>query len=419
MSRFHTIILAAGKGVRMKSDIPKVLHPLCGKPLIQYTLDIAKELGSLKTYVVIGHKGDLVKSFLGAGATTLTQKRLLGTADAVKTAASYFRRSNDDVLVLCGDTPLLNKETLKNLIKKHKDSKAVCTFLTACLENPCGFGRIIRQDDRVLAIREEQDAAPKEKEIQEVNIGVYCFQSRPLFEGIKAIKADNKKKEFYLTDIIGLLAEKNASIETLQTQDLAEARGINTREDLAIAESLVRQRILKNHMSQGVTITDPATTYIAHNVKIGRDTTIRPYTVIEKDVRIGRGCTIGPFCRIRPQSVIGNQVEAGNFTEISRSQIGDHCFMKHFSFLGDARLGRRVNIGAGVVTANFDGRRKNTTEILDDAFIGSDSILIAPLKIGRKVVTAAGSVVTKGQRIPDRSVVMGVPAKITSGGKRL
>ena len=420
MKTFKTIILAAGKGVRMKSDLPKVLHPVCGKPIIEYVLDIAKSLGSLKIYVVLGHKSEAVRKYLRRDVVVVIQKKLLGTADAVKSAQHYFRGDKNDVLILSGDTPLLNKETIQSLLKRHRETKAACTFLTADVCNPQGYGRIIRSESgSVVAIREEMDTMAEEKEINEINVGAYCFRSTNLFQTIKEIKANEKKKEFYLTDIIGLLVDQGALIETVKTNDFKEGLGINTREDLAFAQSVLRRRILKNLMLQGVTIEDPDTTYIDSDVRIGRDTTIRPFTVIEEDVHIGDRCVIGPFCRIRPHSRIGNGIVLGNFTEVSRSTIGDETFMKHFSFLGDAIVGRRVNIGAGVVTANFDGKRKNITKILDGAFVGSDSILVAPVKIGKKATTGAGCVVTKGTTIPDGGVVVGVPARIQSRRKSI
>ncbi len=382
--------------------------------MITYTAELARGIGSLKTYVVVGYEADLVKASLDKDVSIVLQKKLLGTADAIRNAAKHFSGKTGDVLVLCGDTPLLTKETLKNLIKVHQATKAVCTVLTADVANPEGYGRIIRQADEVVAIREEKDAAFEEKQIKEINTGVYCFQIKELFKVLKDVKLNARKKEFYLTDIVALFCSRGLLVESVKTTDAAEALGINTREDLGVAESVVRQRILKKLMLEGVTIVDPSTTHIDSNVKIAADTVIHPFTVIGADVRIGTNCSIGPFCRIRCGVTLGNYVEVGNFTEISRSKVGDHTFMKHFSFIGDAQIGKRVNIGAGTITANFNGKAKNITRVEDDCFIGSDSVLIAPLTLGKRVVTAAGSVVTKGKKIPDGSVVMGVPAKVVS-----
>lgn len=419
MRNLRTIILAAGKGTRMKSDCPKVLHEVCGKPIIEYVLDAAKAVGSLKTYVVVGYKGDAVRKRLAPGSIIVRQSKLSGTADAVRRVAGYLKNYRGDVLILCGDTPLLNRTVIKELVGKHKRSKAVCTFLTATVDDPRGYGRVIRNErGEVIAIREDKDAAEHEKDIAQINVGVYCAQSRALFGALRRIRLNEKKKEFYLTDIIALFHRDGARIETVATEDPVEGLGVNTKEDLAVAERVTRERILKNFMRDGVTIVDPATTYIDAGVKIGKDTCIRPFTVIEKDVRIGDRCVIGPFARLRPGVRLGNGVEIGNFTEVSRTRIGDKTLMKHFSFLGDALVGSDVNIGAGTITANFDGVRKSQTTIGNGAFIGSDSILIAPVKIGNKAVVGAGSVVTKGKVVPDGGMAVGVPARIRARRER-
>lgn len=418
MKELRAIILAAGKGTRMKSVIPKVLHPVCGKPIIQYVLDISKALGSLKTYVVLGYKSDVVKNTLESQIVSVDQPKMLGTADAVKCVSKYFKSYRGDVLILCGDTPLLDKTTVKRVLQKHRKSKAACTFLTTIVHNPKGYGRVIRgEDGYAVAIREDKDAVGYESDIAEINVGVYCCQSKELFKALGEIKVNKKKREFYLTDLIEFLFEKGLKVETVETEDSTEGLGVNTREDLAVAEGILRQRILKELMLQGVTITDPSTTYIDAGAKIGSDTVIHPFTLIESDVRIGSNCQIGPFARIRPGTRIHDKVEIGNFTEVSRSKIGSKTFMKHFSFLGDSLVGTNVNIGAGVVTANFNGQQKNITKIDDGAFIGSDSVLIAPVKIGKKAIVGAGSVVVKGKNIPDGSVAMGIPAKIIIKGK--
>ena len=401
----------------MNSDCPKVLHEVCGKPIVEYVLAAAKAAGSLKTYVVVGYKGDIVRKRLGVGPIMIRQPKLSGTADAVRRVAGHLKNYRGDILILCGDTPLLNKTVIKELVDKHKESKTVCTFLTATVGDPQGYGRVIRNDGgEVIAIREDKDAVGDEKDIAEINVGVYCVESRALFSALKRIRLNEKKKEFYLTDIIDLFYQDGSRIETVTTEDPVEGLGINTKEDLAVAERVIREKILKGFMRDGVTIVDPATTYIDADVKIGKDTCIRPFTIIEKDVRIGDRCVIGPFARLRPGVRIGNDVEIGNFTEVSRTKIGNKTLMKHFSFLGDALVGTNVNIGAGTITANFDGVRKSQTKIGDGAFIGSDSILIAPVKIGNKAVVGAGSVVTKG--VPDGCLAVGVPARIKSRRKR-
>jgi len=403
----------------MKSVIPKVLHSVCGKPIIQYVLDVSKVLGSSKTYVVLGYKSDVVKKALAGQIVAVDQPKMLGTADAVKCVGKYFKSYRGDILILCGDTPLLDKATVKRVVQKHKKSKAACTFLTAVVQYPKGYGRIIRgEDGGAVAIREDKDADGYERDIAEINVGVFCCQGKELFKALGEIKMNKKKKEFYLTDLVEHLFEKGLKVETVETENSTEGLGVNTREDLAIAGGILRQRILSEFMLGGVTITDPSTTYIDASAKIGSDTVVHPFTFIEGDVHVGSNCQIGPFARLRSGTRISDEVEIGNFTEVSRSKIGSKTFMKHFSFLGDSLVGTNVNIGAGVVTANFNGQQKNTTKIDDGAFIGSDSILVAPVKIGKKAIIGAGSVVVKGKTIPDGCVAVGIPAKIISKGKR-
>ncbi|MFH1360012.1 MAG: sugar phosphate nucleotidyltransferase [Candidatus Omnitrophota bacterium] len=415
MQSLNVIILAAGKSVRMKSATPKILHSLCGRPMIQYNTDLVRSLGSLKTYIVLGHQSDLIKRQLQKNMRVVIQRKLLGTADAVKQTLPLIKGFKGDILVLCADTPLLTKETIGRLIKFHQQTKADCTLLSCAVNDPRGYGRIIRGlNNSILAIREEKDTLEDEKSIKEINTGVYCFRSQILQKAVKAVNLNQKKKEFYLTDVVEFLVHNNAKVETLQTEDATEGLGINTRQDLLRAEKIMRQRILDRLMHQGVAIRDADTVFIDHDVTIGQETTIYPFSIIEGDVLIGRRCKIGPFCHIRSGVRIADETEVGNFTEVSRAKMGKNCFMKHFSFLGDAIVGDRVNIGAGVVTANFDGKDKNTTRIADDAFIGSDSILIAPLSIGEKAVTGAGSVVTRNQTIPKESIVVGVPARMIS-----
>lgn len=415
----RTIILAAGKGTRMKSDVPKVLHKVAGRPLVHYVLDVAKALRSLKICVVVGHQAENVKAALPDGVDVVVQPKLLGTADAVRCARGSFADFAGDVLIMCGDTPLLDKDIIRRLVKRHQTTKAACTFLSAVLQDPAAYGRIIRgADNRVQAIREYKDASADEKRINEINVGVYCFRGDILSAYIGRIKPNPKKKEFYLTDIIELLLKDGKTVEVLKTEDESAAFGVNDRKDLAQAEAVIRMKILQAHMSAGVTLIDPGTTYIEHDVKIGQDTVIYPFTVIHAGVRIGRNCSVGPFARLRPGARLADAVEIGNFSEISRTSIGTQSLMKHFGFLGDTRVGANVNIGAGTITANYDGVNKNVTEIGDGAFIGSDAILIAPLKIGKKARVGAGSVVTGKRNVPDGATVVGVPARVIQTEKR-
>ncbi len=413
MSSLATIILAAGKGTRMKSALPKVLHEVCGRRLIDYAIDIARRVDSNKTCVVLGHEIEKVRVHLAADIFTVEQKQLLGTGDAIKSASKFFKDFRGDVLVLCGDTPLLQSQTIQSLIKRHRRQKAAATVLTATVSQSSGYGRMIRDDcGKVIAIREEKDCSPQERKIQEINSGVFCFNSQLLFENLKKIKVNARKGEYYLTDIVALLSGQGLIVETLMTQEPQEGLGVNTREDLSVCANVLRQKILKDLMTGGVTIVDSATTHIAVGVKIGMDTVIKPFTVIANDVVIGKNCVIGPFAHLRPGTRIDDAVEIGNFAEISRTTVGSRTFMKHFSFLGDAMVGRDVNIGAGTITANFDGKDKHRTVIGDGAFIGSDSILVAPVKVGKRAMTGAGSVVTKGKVIPDGKIFVGVPARM-------
>lgn len=419
MKELRALILAAGRGSRMKSSLPKVLHKVSGQPIIRYVMDAARAAGSLKTYIIVGHMASDVQNALGEDNTYILQKKLLGTADAVKTAKDKLKGYNGDLLILCGDTPLLRASTIKALVKKHRATKAACTFLTACVHDPKGYGRIIRDDHGlVVAIREEKDAIGAERNIAEINVGVYCFKSKELFKALQEIKVNKKKKEFYLTDIVELFNGQDVLVETVESEDSNEGLGVNSKEDLAAAEGVIRQNILRKFMADGVTIVDPKTTYIDANVKIGMDTKIRPFTFIEENVIIGKECLIGPFARIRPGTRIADKVEVGNFTEVSRTKIGNKSLVKHFSFLGDAQIGCEVNIGAGTITANFDGREKHITKISDNAFIGSGSVIVAPAKVGKRAVLGAGCVLTSKHNVPEGAVAIGVPARIMKGKKR-
>ena len=411
MPDFRAIILAAGKGTRMKSDAPKVLHHVCGKPILGYVLDIVGGLRSLKTYVVVGHGSKQVQKAIGDHVAFVEQTQLLGTADAVKRVAPYLKGYRGTVLVLCGDTPLLSKDIVQALLKQHKSRKASATILAAVIDNPYGYGRMVRDEaGRLLAIREQKDASADEMAIKEINVGVYCFESAVLFETLKNVRLNPTKKEFYLTDVIELLLASDKKVETLVTQDANVAFGVNTRVDLAQAEGIIRQRIVEQHMLEGVTIIDPATTYIEAGVRIGKDTVIYPCSMIHADVKIGKACRIGPFARIRPGSRIEDGAEVGNFTEVSRTTLGKNVLMKHFSFLGDTAVGAGTNIGAGTITANFDGKHKNKTVIGSNAFIGSDTVLVAPVTVGAKAKIGAGAVVTR--TIPAGATAVGVPARV-------
>ena len=413
MRELVSVILAAGLGTRMKSDLPKVLHKICGKPMLGYLLDITRTLKLAKTIVVAFYKAELIEQYVAGTAKVVRQAKPQGTADAVKSAKRHFADSKGDVLVLYADTPLISGKTLKKLILKHDKSGAACTLLTAALQNPFGYGRIIKDSGgNVIKIVEEKDANPQQRDINEVNVGVYCFKAKALLDALDKIKPDNKKKEYYLTDVISILSGEGEKIGSIQASDSDEFLGINSRKDLVQAQNIVRFKIMDKFMADGVTIVDPASTYIENNVKIGRDTIINPMTVIEHDVSIGRKCVVGPFARLRPGTVLKDGAQVGNFVETVRSIIGEGSKAKHLTYLGDVTIGRKVNVGAGTIVANYDGKQKQRSSVKDGAFIGSGTILVSPVKIGKEAITGAGAVVTKNKNVPDKGVVVGIPARL-------
>jgi len=406
------IILAAGKSTRMKSTLPKVLHPICGRPIMEFTLDLVKSLKVSKSVAVVGYKHQQVKGVLAAhGVEAVLQKRLLGTADAVKTALKKLRGFKGDILVLYGDTPLLSSQTIRKLLDFHAKSNSHLSVLTAIAPRPAGYGRILRDEySGICGIAEEKDADDFQKEIKEINTGIMVFKKDKLQEALRYIKANNRKKEYYLTDAVEILYKRGALVDGLRASDINETLGVNSRLDLASAAKIMRKRINRKIAESGVTIVDPDSCFIDYGVKIGQDTTIYPFTVIENNVKIGNRCKIGPFIHLREGTRLENDCVIGNFIEVVRSRIGSGTLAKHFSYLGDTQIGKLVNIGAGCVTANWDGSRKNKTKIKDKAFIGSDTVIVAPAVIGKQAKTGAGSVVLKNTFVGNRSVVVGVPA---------
>lgn len=407
-----SIILAAGRGTRMKSEKPKILHEIAGRPMISYVLDLAKGAGAAKPIVVLGYKHEEVKREIKE-SNFVIQKNLLGSGDAVNQAKPKLEDFDGDILILCGDIPLIKPETIKELLNVHRNAKSACTILTILLKDPTGYGRIVRNDEgKVVGITEENEASVFEKAIEEINVGAYCYKSKDLFEALSLVKNKNKKGEYFLTDTVSILSKSGKKVETYTTKDTDEIIGINSRIELAKAEAIMQKRILNYLMQEGVTIIDPNTTYVASDSKIGVDTIIYPNTVIESGVRIGEQCKIGPFARIRSKTSIGNKSEIGNFVELNRSEIGEDTKVKHHTYLGDTEVGNSVNIGAGTIVANYDGKVKSKTIIGDHAFIGSGTILIAPVKIGKRAITGAGSVVTKNNDVADGEVVVGIPARV-------
>jgi bifunctional UDP-N-acetylglucosamine pyrophosphorylase/glucosamine-1-phosphate N-acetyltransferase len=414
MRNIAAIVLAAGEGTRMKSSIPKVLHPICGKPMIKYLIDNLNSIGIQKIIVIVGHMAELVKKNL-RGVKCVTQPSLLGTADAVVRVKRELLKDKkiQSILVVYGDIPLLSITTLKKLVDRHISTKSGCTLLVSKLKNPTGYGRLLRSNNgRIVKIIEELDASIYEKVIEEINVGAYCFNKDELFKALEKIRPENRKKEYYLTDTIEILAKSNILVDSVETDDQHEFLGVNTRNDLIRAEEVVRRRILGRIMQEGVTVVDPNNTYVEEDVEIGRDTVIYPYTFIDNGVKIGSNCNIGPFARLRQGVMLADEVSVGNFVEIVRSRIGKYTRIRHQCYIGDTTIGKFVNIGAGTIVANYDGKHKHKTIIEDNAFIGSGTILIAPVKIHKGAVTGAGSVVTKNHDVPPGKTVVGVPAKI-------
>jgi len=443
MEPVHAVVLAAGKGKRMHSDLPKALHRVCGQPLVQYVLDALHQAGIPSPILVIGHEADRVRDVLGPQARYVEQAEQRGTGHAVLQALPLVPEDGHPVLVLYGDTPLLRADTLRALVDLHRTSRAAATLLSAHLADPTGYGRVLRGPDaRVRRIVEEADCSAEERQVREINAGTYVFDPRALRDALRALTPNNAQGEYYLTDTIGWLLAQGRTVSA-HTAPAEETLGVNSRRDLAAVEAVMRARLLDVLMDGGVTVVDPATTYVHAGVTVGPETVIEPQSYLEGATVVGARCTIGPQARLvdatledgvtviastvtqssvgegtrigpyshlRPGSRVGRRVEIGNFAELKNAAIGDGTKVHHMSYLGDVTVGARVNIGAGTVVCNFDGRRKHHTVIEDDAFIGSDTMLIAPIRIGKGAVTGAGAVVNKD--VPPGGVAVGVPARV-------
>lgn len=435
------IILAAGKGKRMKSNIPKVLHEVAGKPMIKRVLNLANVLDADPVVVVLGHNGEQVEQYLDTldrEIKVVWQEKLLGTGDAVKKALPAVLGFSEDVIVLNGDTPLLTKETVEHLVRKHLEFKPACTFLTAELENPHGYGRVIRdQDGFVIRIVEEADASEEEKKINEVNAGVYVFKVELLKEALESLDSNNNQNEYYLPKVIDYFVANGFRVDTVKALDPDEIRGINSRYELYLANKILYRKKAMELMESGVTIIDLENVYVEPDVQVGRDTVIYPNTYLRGktligencevgpnvdvrdcrignqvrlfnsvlvDAEIGDGSVVGPFSYIRPGTKTGSRVKIGTFVEVKNSNIDEGSKVPHLTYLGDADVGRDVNIGAGTITCNYDGVQKHRTEVKDNAFIGSNTIFIAPVKVEKGAYTAAGSVIDKN--VPEYSLAI-------------
>ena len=437
------VLLAAGQGTRMKSSLPKVLHPFCGKPLVWHALEALKQAATEKPVVVIGHGADEVKQYLGDSADCVLQEPQLGTGHAALQAESLLKNKTDLVIVTYADMPLLRGETFARLVETQRLNPGPFSLITVFADDPHGFGRILRNaDGTVQAIVEEYVATPEQQKIKELNVGAYCFNADWLWDALHRIPKNEKKGEYYLTDVVELAVKDNLPVQAVVHDDFSETIGINTRVHLAEAESAMRMRINREHMLNGVSMTDPSSTYIDAGVKIGKDTTIMPNTHIHgateigegnvigpntiiRDTKIGNHCKVlasvlegaileddvdmGPFARLRKGAHLKSHVHMGNFGEVKDSTLEEGVKMGHFSYIGNAKIGANTNIGAGTVTANYDGENKLPTEIGEDVFIGVDTMLVAPLKLGDGARTGAGAIVTKN--VAEDTLVVGMPAR--------
>ena len=435
--KLKTLILAAGKGTRMKSDMPKVIHKVNGIPMITKIIDTLSGLNPEESILILGHKKEEVLKVVGENCDYVLQTEQLGTGHAVIQAKEKLEGYDGDVMILCGDTPLLRESTLKSLYEYHKESGAVTTILTSIYENPFGYGRIVKEDGLVKAIVEEKEASEEIKKIKEINAGVYCFNSKELFKALDKIDNNNEKGEYYLTDVIGIQVSENKKVQSFILEDKMEILGVNSKVELAQAGKVLRDRKNRELMEEGVILIDPETTYVEESVKVGRDTVLYPGVVLQGKTVIGENCeiignsriidsvlgnnirvessvieesiledgvTMGPFAHIRPKSLLKEKVHIGNFVEVKKSTLEKGVKAGHLTYLGDAQVGENTNIGAGTITCNYDGVNKFKTVIGKDAFIGSDSMLVAPVNIGEKALIGAGSVITKD--VPSNSLAV-------------
>ena len=450
------VVLAAGEGKRFKSSTPKVLHALCGRPLIVFVLDALEPIEARRTVVVVGRGADEVertaKAYTKRKLSFALQEKQLGTADAARVADDTLGTFSGDLLILPGDSPLMTTDTLRALVDRHRDAGAAATVMTAELDDPMGYGRIIRgAGGAVERIVEEHDATPEERTTREVNTSVWVFDRAALRTALTKIDRSNAQHEFYLTDVVSVLRDKGEQVEAFTVADPAEALGANSRVELADIAALMRRRINVRHMLDGVTIVDPASTFVDAGVTIGPDTVIHPMThlhgataigagaeigpnvrlvdttvgdravvlnAVAKEAEIGAGAQVGPFAYLRPGAVLEEGAKAGTYVEVKKSRIGKGSKVPHLSYIGDAEIGRNVNIGAGTITCNYDGETgtKSKTVIGDDVLIGSDTMLVAPVNVGKGAVTGAGTVVTND--IPAEGVAVGSPSRVVRNRKR-
>jgi bifunctional UDP-N-acetylglucosamine pyrophosphorylase/glucosamine-1-phosphate N-acetyltransferase len=431
----HIVILAAGKGTRMKSRRPKVLHPLSGLPVLLHVLRTALSVKPERTVLVVGHQADEIRAAVSGfpAVRVVVQEPQLGTGHALLQAERALTGARGTLVLLSGDVPLLRPATIEGLVERHERAGAAATVLTAHFDHPFSYGRIVRQDGQLVRIVEQRDASPEQQRITEINTGIYALALEPLFDAIRAISTENAVGEYYLPDLVHIYRRRGLHVEAVPVENPGEVRGVNSQRELAELAAMLRQARNEELMSAGVTLIDPSTTYVDVDVEVGADTVIHPNVYLEGRTRIGTACEIhagvrivdstieagavirnycviqgstvaagavvGPFAHIRPESRIGEDARVGNFVEIKKTTIGPGSKANHLAYLGDAQVGAGVNIGAGTITCNYDGRQKHRTVIEDEVFIGSDSQLVAPVRVGRGAYVAAGS-----------SVVADVPA---------
>ncbi|HET9262465.1 MAG TPA: bifunctional UDP-N-acetylglucosamine diphosphorylase/glucosamine-1-phosphate N-acetyltransferase GlmU [Vicinamibacterales bacterium] len=450
MLECHLVILAAGKGTRMKSRIPKVLHEVSGLPLLDHVLRTAATLNPASTVVVIGHGSELVEQRFTKrpGLLFALQAPQLGTGHALLQAESALRGRAGTLVLLSGDVPLLRPETLRGLVAHHEAQRAAATVLTAVVPDPSGYGRIVREDGRISSIVEHRDASPAEKEIGEINTGIYAFDLSPLFDSLRELGTENAQGEYYLPDLVKIYRAHGLVVETRRVDDVREITGVNSRKELAEVAAILRSGKNQALMDAGVTIVDPATTWIDPDVTIGPDTIVHPGVQLEGRTSIGERCVIhsgvrivdsavgtavtisnfcviiesrirdgarvGPFAHLRPLSDVGPGAHIGNFVELKKTVVGAGSKANHLAYLGDATIGEKVNVGAGTITCNYDGVSKHQTVIEDGVFIGSDSQLIAPVRIGRGAYVAAGSSITED--VPADALAIGRGRQVNKEG---
>lgn len=448
MNKLKAVILAAGEGKRMKSKLPKVLHKVQGKTMVDWVIDTARDSGADDICVVIGHGGEQVKETLkDRNVKFAVQREQLGTGHAVMQAGDFIE-DNADIIVFYGDTPLITAETIKKMLDYHRKEDNSITIISAIVDNPAGYGHIIRDENGLFVKNvEHKDATDEEKLVKEINTGIYCFKGTALKKGLSLLKNDNAQKEYYLPDTLEIILSDGGKVNAMVVDDADEFAGVNSRVQLAEAEAVMRNRINRYHMENGVTIIDPSRTYIDADVVIGCDTVLLPGVVIEGKTVIGEDCvvgpdsrltdtklgngvkfqystaiessvddntTVGPYAYIRPNCAIGKNVKIGDFVEVKNSNVGDGTKVSHLTYIGDSDVGERINFGCGTVTVNYDGNKKFRTVIGDDVFIGCNTNLVAPVKVGKGAYIAAGSTIT--DEVPENCLAIARERQINKTG---